>query len=83
MVTSVQGRDTEIAQKYLSLLIETYWHDHSLESSDGTISFSIHPFWGEKLHFQNFSKKTSFSENVSWEGDQINFHDYFQRFAIQ
>jgi hypothetical protein len=31
-------------------IVETYWHDHSLESSwgalsDGTISFSIHPFW--------------------------------------
>jgi hypothetical protein len=33
-------------------IVETYWHDHSLESSwgplsDGAISYPIHPFSGE------------------------------------
>jgi hypothetical protein len=44
-------------------IVETYWYDHSLESSwgalsDGTISILIPPFW-EKMHFLNLSKKTS------------------------
>jgi hypothetical protein len=44
-------------------IVETYWHDHSLESawgapSDGTISFLIQPFWG-KMYFLNCSRKTS------------------------
>jgi hypothetical protein len=39
-----QGQDTEIVQQNLRL-VETYWHDHSLERSwgalsDGTISIS-------------------------------------------
>jgi hypothetical protein len=42
-------------------IVETHWHDHSLENSwealsDGTISFSIQP--SEKCIFWNFRKKT-------------------------
>jgi hypothetical protein len=55
-----RGRDTEIAQKNLRLL--HYWHDHSLESSqgavsDGTISFSIH-ILGDWCVFWIFLKKS-------------------------
>jgi hypothetical protein len=46
-----QGRDTEIAQKNFKIF-ETYWHDHSLESSWGTLSD------GEKMFFSDlFSNK--------------------------
>jgi hypothetical protein len=53
-----QGRDTEIAPKYLRLSKPT---DMTIISSrgalsDGTISFSIEPFLG-KMHFLNFSQK--------------------------
>jgi hypothetical protein len=56
-----QGRDTEIAKK--NNIVETYWHDHSLERSwgalsDGTISFSIQ-FSGEECFFWIFLKETS------------------------
>jgi hypothetical protein len=49
-------RDTEIAPKIFKI-VETYRHDHSLESSrrafsDGIISFSI-------IHFLNISQNTS------------------------
>jgi hypothetical protein len=42
-------------------IVETYWHDHSLESSggaldDGTIRFSIQPFLGKKCIFWIFLK---------------------------
>jgi hypothetical protein len=42
-------------------IVETYWHDHLLESSwealsDGTISFSVHPFSGKKIIFWIFLK---------------------------
>jgi hypothetical protein len=52
-----QGWDTEIAQKFK--IVETYWHNHSLESSsgalsDGAISFFIQSF-GE-MHFQKPSE---------------------------
>jgi hypothetical protein len=57
-----QGRDTKIAQKVK--IVETYWHDHSLESSwealyDGAISCSIQFILGGKIHFLNFALKKS------------------------
>jgi hypothetical protein len=44
-------------------IIETYWHDHSLESSwgalsDGTIILFDSTILGGKMHFLNFSHKT-------------------------
>jgi hypothetical protein len=60
MVTSVtKGGTQKLPQKFK--IVETYWHDHSLESSwgalsDDTISFSI--IFGGNMHFLNFSKKT-------------------------
>jgi hypothetical protein len=71
MVTYVtKGGTQKLPQKFK--IVETYWHDHSLEScwgglSDGTISFSIHSFFWEKMHFLNFSEKPqslSYSVNV-------------------
>jgi hypothetical protein len=46
-------------------IVKTYWHDHSLESSwvalsDGTITFSIQLFSGEKKKFLNFFQFTYF-----------------------
>jgi hypothetical protein len=57
-----QGRDTEIAKK--CNIVRTYWHGHSLEStwgalSDGTINFSIQPFFGENAISIFFSKNLS------------------------
>jgi hypothetical protein len=56
--------DTEIAQNIE--IVEIYWHDHSLESSGGTLTdgpisfFLFYHFWG-KMHFLNFlSKNLSF-----------------------
>jgi hypothetical protein len=58
MVTPVtkgmKGGTQKLPQKFM--IVETYWHDHSLESSwgalsDGTISSSIQPFLGEKCIF--------------------------------
>jgi hypothetical protein len=46
------------SRKKISNTVKTYWHDHSLESSDGTINMSIQPFPGKK-NFLNFSQKTS------------------------
>jgi hypothetical protein len=49
MVTSVhKGRTQKLPQKFK--IVETYWHDHSLESScgalsDGTIISSSQSFW--------------------------------------
>jgi hypothetical protein len=50
---------------------KTYWHNHSLESSwgslsDGTISSLIQPFSEseEKMHFLNFSQETSVLLNL-------------------
>jgi hypothetical protein len=45
-------------------IVETYWHDHSLEKSwgalsDGTIGFLIQPFVGKKFIFRIFLKKPS------------------------
>jgi hypothetical protein len=61
MATSVtKGGTQKLPQKIK--IVETYCHDHSLESSrgalsDGTNSFST-IFEGE-IHFLNFSKKPS------------------------
>jgi hypothetical protein len=60
MATSVTKGGTEIAKTFK--IVETYWHDHSLDISrgapaDGTISFSIQPFSGDA--FSEF-----FSENL-------------------
>jgi hypothetical protein len=56
MVTSVTKSGTQKLAKKIKI-VETYWHDHSLESSgvalsDGTISSSIQPFSGEKCIFR-------------------------------
>jgi hypothetical protein len=56
-----QEQDTEIANKFK--IVETYRHDHSLESSwgalsDGTI-FAIQIFSWEKCIFWNFLKNFS------------------------
>jgi hypothetical protein len=59
MVTSVTKGETQKLHKKFKI-VETYWHDHSLESSgslsDGTISFSIQPFSlsGNEIHFSEF-----------------------------
>jgi hypothetical protein len=42
-------------------IVETYRHDHSLQStggalSDGTISFEIQPFWGKNIFSEFLSK---------------------------
>jgi hypothetical protein len=60
MVTSVTKGGTQKLSKTFNI-VETYWRDHSLESSggalsDGTISFLIQPFSG-KMHFLNISEK--------------------------
>jgi hypothetical protein len=61
MGTSVtKGGTQKLPQKIK--IVETYWPDHSLESSsgalsDGTISFSIHSFSGEKFISWFFSLK--------------------------
>jgi hypothetical protein len=50
MVTSVTkgGRDTESAKEFK--IVETYWHDHSLESSGGVLSVGTISFY----HFTIF-----------------------------
>jgi hypothetical protein len=58
MVTSVSKSGTQKLAKEFRI-VETYWHDHSFERfwgalSDGTISFSIQPFSGEKCIFWYF-----------------------------
>jgi hypothetical protein len=63
MVTSVtKGGTQKLPQRFE--FVETYWHDHSLESSwgalsDGTISLSIPPLSGEKCISWIFLQETS------------------------
>jgi hypothetical protein len=62
MVTVVtKGGTQKLPQK--NQIVESYWHDHSLESSsealsDSTISFSINPFQGDSI-FWIFLKNLS------------------------
>jgi hypothetical protein len=62
MATSVTKGGTQKLIKQFNI-VETYWHDHSLEKSkwalsDGTISLSFPPSSGDKLIFWFFLKKT-------------------------
>jgi hypothetical protein len=57
--TTGQCRTQKLPKKLK--IVETNWHDHSLESSlgalsDGTVSFSIQPFSGENAFSEFFSK---------------------------
>jgi hypothetical protein len=70
MVTTHQGDNSHRNCPKKFKIVETYWHDHSLESfwgalSDGTISWLIHPFSGDKcifwilfIHYQPWADKT-------------------------
>jgi hypothetical protein len=62
MVTSVtKGGTQKLPQAFK--IVETFWHDHSLESSwgalsDGTISFAIQLFSRGECIFWIFLKKS-------------------------
>jgi hypothetical protein len=77
MVTSVtKGRAQKLHQK--CKIVETYRHDHSLESSwralsAGTISFLIQPFFGGKYIFWIFLKKNLLKSKKN----HLRFHFYF------
>jgi hypothetical protein len=70
MVTSVKGGTQKLHKKIK--IVETYWHDHSLESSRGALSdftiFSIQPFSGEKCIFWIFLKKLMCQNPINLEG---------------
>jgi hypothetical protein len=62
--TVTKGRTQKLPKKLK--IVETHWHDHSLESSwgacsDGTISFSIPHFQGEKAFSELFSNTCNLS----------------------
>jgi hypothetical protein len=64
MVTSVTKGGTQKLPKKVKI-VETYWHDHSLESSwgalfDGTIIFLFQPFLGKCLFWNSLKKRELF-----------------------
>jgi hypothetical protein len=76
MVTSVtKGKIQKLAKKFK--IVETYWLEHSLESSwwalsEGTISFSIQLFPGENAFSEFFSKKfTDFVSSFTGRGPKF------------
>jgi hypothetical protein len=65
MTSVTKGGTQKLPQKFK--IVETYWRDHSLESScvarpDGTTSFSIHPFEG-KIFWIFLKKHQSFNNS--------------------
>jgi hypothetical protein len=74
MVTRVtESRTQKLTKKFK--IVETYWHDHSLESSwgarfYGTISSSFQLFLGGKMHFLNFSQTSSVLKELTGEVKQ-------------
>jgi hypothetical protein len=71
MVTSVNKGGTQKLPKEFTI-VQTYWHDHSLERSpgalfDGTVSFSIQPFSGCPQRVKGICIQKELSEQMfSW-----------------
>jgi hypothetical protein len=72
-------------------IVETFWRDHSLESSwealsDGVgISFLIQLIFGDKIHFLNFAKKTVLErvKAIKTLPRNKNTHKNIQKFSLQ